>query len=66
MVRSVTEPVHGEACHVLQKVSTILGEKKRACRNIIFFIFYVFTINFDKYFSQISEKNCDDWQKFRL
>jgi len=68
MVRSVTEPVHGEACHVLQKVSTILGEKKRACRNIIFLIFYVLVINFANYFRkklEKIEKNCAGYRKSR-
>jgi len=54
MVRSVTEPVQGEACHHLAKLSTILSEKSVACRNIIFLFFYAFTRIFLAKFLKIS------------
>jgi len=45
-----------------------LGEKKRACRNIIFLIFYVLVINFANYFRkklEKIEKNCAGYRKSR-
>jgi len=56
MVRSVTEPVQGEACHQMQKDSTIFGKKSSACRNNIFLFFYVFATKFNSIFIISTEK----------